>query len=113
MRFVPVKNAAQQDVQAIHRIRFQLIKWRTALANENGIGVVAVIFLTFAIGCDQMRVVDRRKDPRSIAISRLTARRGPNVAAVALANHNARVLWDRKSNEEKTRGFHQGQGDIK
>jgi transposase len=34
MRFVPVKNAAQQDVQALHRIRFQLIKWRTALANE-------------------------------------------------------------------------------
>ncbi len=25
--------------------------------------------------------------------ARLVARRGPNVAAVALANHNARVLW--------------------
>jgi transposase len=34
MRFVPVKSAVQQDVQALHRIRFQLIKWRTALANE-------------------------------------------------------------------------------
>jgi transposase len=34
MRFVPVKSAAQQDVQALHRIRFQLIKWRTTLANE-------------------------------------------------------------------------------
>jgi transposase len=34
MRFVPVKSPAQQDVQAVHRIRFQLIKWRTALANE-------------------------------------------------------------------------------
>jgi transposase len=34
MRFVPVKNAAQQDIQALHRIRSQLIKWRTALANE-------------------------------------------------------------------------------
>jgi transposase len=34
MRFVPVKSAAQQDVQALHRIRFKLIKWRTALANE-------------------------------------------------------------------------------
>jgi transposase len=40
-----------------------------------------------------VRVVERRRDPRSIAISRLKARRGPNVAAVALANHNARVLW--------------------
>jgi transposase len=35
MRFVPVKSEAQQDVQAIHRIRFQLIKWCTALANES------------------------------------------------------------------------------
>jgi len=34
MRFVPVKSGSQQDVQALHRIRFQLIKWRTALANE-------------------------------------------------------------------------------
>src|SRR5271155_4091873 len=34
MRFVPNKNGVQQDVQALHRIRFQLIKWRTALANE-------------------------------------------------------------------------------
>ena len=34
MCFVPAKSATQQDVQALHRIRFQLIKWRTALANE-------------------------------------------------------------------------------
>ena len=34
MRFVPNENSAQQDVQALHRIRGQLIKWRTALANE-------------------------------------------------------------------------------
>jgi transposase len=34
MRFVANKNTAQQDVQALHRIRAQLIKWRTALANE-------------------------------------------------------------------------------
>ena len=27
MRFVPAKSQAQQDVQAIHRIRAQLIKW--------------------------------------------------------------------------------------
>ena len=40
-----------------------------------------------------VRMVERRKDPRSVSISRLKARRGPNVAAVALANHNARVLW--------------------
>jgi transposase len=40
-----------------------------------------------------VRVVERRRDPCSVAISRLKARRGPNVAAVALANRNARVLW--------------------
>ena len=40
-----------------------------------------------------IRVVERRRDPRSLALSRLKARRGSNVAAVALANHNARVLW--------------------
>lgn len=31
--------------------------------------------------------------PRAAWAARLCARRGPNVAAVALANHNARVLW--------------------
>jgi transposase len=34
MRFVPIKSVAQQDVQVLHRIRFHLIKWRTAVANE-------------------------------------------------------------------------------
>ena len=34
MRFVPVKSVEQQDIQAIHRIREQLIKSRTAQANQ-------------------------------------------------------------------------------
>ncbi len=34
MRFLPNETPSQQDVQALHRIRTQLIKWRTALANE-------------------------------------------------------------------------------
>jgi transposase len=34
MRFVPVKSAAQQDLQSLHRVRSQLIRSRTALANE-------------------------------------------------------------------------------
>jgi transposase len=33
-RFVPVKQLAQQDIQALHRIRARLIKARTALVNE-------------------------------------------------------------------------------
>jgi transposase len=221
MRFVPVKKAAQQDVQALHRIRSQLIKWRTALANEirgllaeygivvskgmaplrralpsiledeagklsgffremlhemgdrlkllderlrqydrrverifgqdercqrlaqvEGVGPLGATALAAAVGNahefksgrelsawlglvprqrssggkavllgiskrgdrylrmllihgarSALRTVERRRDPRSLAISRLKARRGPNVAAVALANRNARVLW--------------------
>jgi transposase len=34
MRFVPVKTVEQQDLLALHRVRAQLIKTRTALANE-------------------------------------------------------------------------------
>src|SRR3990172_11358851 len=34
MRFVPVKTVEQQDVQAIHRTRAQLVKWRTMLGNQ-------------------------------------------------------------------------------
>src|SRR5579863_10615639 len=40
-----------------------------------------------------VRTVERRTDLRSVSISRLKGRHGPNVAAVALANRNARVLW--------------------
>ena len=34
MRFVPVKDIEQQDIQALHRIRERLIGERTALVNE-------------------------------------------------------------------------------
>ena len=34
MRFVAVKSAAQQDVQALHRIRSELVRQRTAKANQ-------------------------------------------------------------------------------
>ena len=34
MRFVPIKQLAQQDIQALPRIRARLIKARTALVNE-------------------------------------------------------------------------------
>ena len=38
-------------------------------------------------------MAERKRDARSIWLSRLKLRGGPNVAAVALANKNARVLW--------------------
>jgi len=34
MRFVPVKQLEQQDLQALHRVRERLVKARTALVNE-------------------------------------------------------------------------------
>jgi len=34
MRFVPIKEIAQQDLQALHRVRERLVKARTALINE-------------------------------------------------------------------------------
>ena len=34
MRFVPVKELTQQDLQALHRVRERLVKARTALINE-------------------------------------------------------------------------------
>jgi transposase len=34
MRFVPIKNVAQQDLQAWHRVRERLMGARTALVNE-------------------------------------------------------------------------------
>ena len=34
MRFVPIRQLEQQDIQALHRVRERLIKARTALVNE-------------------------------------------------------------------------------
>lgn len=34
MRFVPIKTVDQQDIQMLHRVRSQLVKERTALANQ-------------------------------------------------------------------------------
>jgi transposase len=54
MRFVPVKSAVQQDVRALHRIRFQLIKWRTALDNEIR-GLLAEYGIVIAKGMAPLR----------------------------------------------------------
>lgn len=34
MRFVPIKSIEQQDIQALHRGREQVMRWRTALINH-------------------------------------------------------------------------------
>lgn len=46
--------------------------------------------------------------PRAVWAQRIMAARGPNVAAVALANHNARMLWallSRSQNYDRTRAI--------
>jgi transposase len=44
-------------------------------------------------GGTTLRFAARKRDPRSRWISAMRERRGTNIAAVALANKNARVLW--------------------
>jgi transposase len=34
MRFVPIKSPEQLDIQALHRVREQFVRWRTALINQ-------------------------------------------------------------------------------
>ncbi len=47
-----------------------------------------------------------KDDPRSQWISRLRERRHPNVAAVALANKNARIVWSVLSREQEYQPDH-------
>jgi len=54
MRFVPVKTPAQQDVLAIHRVRAQLMKWRTMLTNQAR-GLAAERGLVAPQGCAGFR----------------------------------------------------------
>ena len=54
MRFVAVKSVAQQDVQAVHRVRQQLVKARTALVNQVR-GLLAEHGIVIARGVAQLR----------------------------------------------------------
>ena len=40
-----------------------------------------------------LRVVGQKDDPRSRWLQNLCSRRNKNIAAVALANKNARIIW--------------------
>lgn len=54
MRFVAVKSVEQQDAQATHRIRSELIKQRTALANQIR-GLVGEYGIVAPVGIAQLR----------------------------------------------------------
>lgn len=54
MRFVAIKSKEQQDMQSIHRIRSELVKKRTALANQIR-GLVAEYGLVAPLSMGQLR----------------------------------------------------------
>src|SRR5918912_2389105 len=54
MRFVPVKDLAQQDIQALHRVRERLVTARTALVNEIR-GLLAEYGIVLPQGVAQLR----------------------------------------------------------
>lgn len=190
MRFVSVKTIAQQDLQAIHRIRSELVRQRTAKVNQirglledlrqdlirldervaemdkkvhtlahsmpaakllqsiPGIGPISATAIVCAVGDGKqlkrgrdlaawlgltprqqssgskdrllgiskrgdtylrtlliqgaksvLKVVDKKTDPCSLWLQNLCARKHKNIAAVALANINARIAWALLSNE--------------
>jgi len=54
MRFVAIKSTAQQDVQAVHRLRQQLVKTRTSLVNQAH-GLLAEYGIVIARGLAPLR----------------------------------------------------------
>lgn len=54
MRFVPIKQVEQQDLQALHRVRERLIKTQTALVNEIR-GILSEDGIVLSRGMSQFR----------------------------------------------------------
>lgn len=54
MRFVPVKSVAQQDIQALHRVRTEMVRQRTAKVNQIR-GLLAEYGIVLAQGVAQVR----------------------------------------------------------
>lgn len=54
MRFVAIKSVAQQDVQAMHRVRSELVQQRTAKANQIR-GLVGEYGVIAPVGIQQLR----------------------------------------------------------
>jgi transposase len=66
MRFVPIKSPEQLDIQALHRVREQLVRWRTALINQTR-GLLAEHGIVLPQGAWRLRpdVVTVLDDPAS------------------------------------------------
>ena len=80
------------------RIWFRASSRREKKTGSSGISKRGDVYLRFTADprsptAFRFRQVSRGKDPDGMAVARLIARRNINVAAVALANKNARIVW--------------------
>jgi transposase len=72
MRFVPIKSVAQQDLQALHRVREQLLKSRTALVNQvRGLLGEHGIIAPRGIACLRRLLSELLIDPEGSGLSEL------------------------------------------
>jgi transposase len=58
-----------------------------------GLKILYIAFVAANLPITGVEGHHRKKDARSVWLQQLRARRGPQVAAVALANKNTRILW--------------------
>ena len=75
MRFVAIKSVEQQDMQALHRIRSERIRQRTATANQIR-GLLGEYGIVIAKGINQLRralprIIEERDNMLSVALRQL------------------------------------------
>ena len=93
---VTVKTVAQQDMQALHRIRSMKMKQRTAIINQTrGLLVHGARSV--------LRTATDKPDDRSRWLMNLAARRHRNIATVAQANKTVRIAWAILTREQRYR----------
>jgi transposase len=104
MRFVAVKTVAQQELLMLHRV--QLAAWLGLVPRQDSSGGKTRLLGISKRGDRYLRTLlilgarsvlrqMQRHPPRAAHswLGRLTARSHPHIAAVALANKNARIAW--------------------
>ena len=72
MHFVPIKNIAQQDIQALHRIRERLVRDRTALVNQTrGLLREYGVFLPVGIHPFRRQILEVLEDAQNALLYRI------------------------------------------
>ena len=78
MKFVPIKQVEQQDIQSIHRVRSRVVRNRTALINEIR-GLNLEYGITIPLGAAKVR--------RSLLTARMSSRQGhEHVCRICMTN---------------------------